>query len=325
MNLTLDALYADPVFAALNPAGKQFLRGRNLPRELNPFIQDGIDITALLTFGEFSHVKTVPSFQMMLEDFKSGKYRGKDTVVVDSSGNTGWAIARLAVAYGLNMKVVLSADVPSSKQGIFRALSTVEIINVPKGQSVSARAKEEAEKPGHYHLDQYSHRGNMLGHELYTGPEIARVLDGNIGIIAIAMGSGGTVAGVGKFLKENCPEAMVVGVRPMIGQQVPGARDEKKMREVVTLPWEKVVDAVVDVSRKDAFVAMRRLWSAVEPQPGPTSGLAYFGLLKFLKDLETMPNGLELFIGKKIAFLCPDSATLYSDVIVSELDTGQGL
>lgn len=320
-----DPMFTDQVFQAMNPEGKQFLRARTLPASLNPF-WNYFNMSAILAYGEFSHIKCVPAFQMMLEDSLNGRYEGMHTLVVDSSGNTGWAAARLAKAHGFkNVKVVMSADVPASKRDIFSAMSSVEIILVSKGNSASARAIEEAQKPGHYHLNQYGHAGNVHGHELYTGPEIARVLDGNIGVIAIAMGSAGTAAGVGQYLHKKYPQAMVLGVRPKLGEQVPGSRDAKKMADVVTLPWQRSVTTVIEVSRKEAFVATRSLWSAVEPQPGPTSGLAYVGLLQYLKYLESQPLLLELLGGKNVAFLCPDPATLYSDVIMAELDTGQGL
>jgi cysteine synthase len=245
-------------------------------------------------------------------------------MVVDSSGNTAHAVARLAPAFGFqNVKVVLSADVPASKTGILAALSSVEIIQVGGGKSVSARAQEEGQRPGHVHLDQYRHLGNMRAHELYTGPEIARVLDGDVGIIAIAMGSTGTAAGVAQFFHEKYPATMILGVRPILGEQVPGARDKAKIAAEVTIPWETVVDEVVEVGRKEACAMTRFLGKEVEPQVGPTSGLACVGLYKYLNTLDA--GDFEALSGKTAAFICPDSAMLYSDVMIAELDTGQGL
>lgn len=324
MRLAID-MDADPVFQALNPEGKQFLRARTLPPSLNPYT-GCFDITALLAFGEFAHIKTIPAFQMMFEDHLNGRYVGKHTIVVDSSGNTAHAVARLAHAFGFrHVKVVMSADVPTNKKSIFEAMSTIELITVPKGMSVADRAIEESQKDGHYHLNQYAHMGNMHAHRMYTGPEIVRALEGKIGIIAIAMGSGGTAAGVARFLRKRYPRAMVIGVRPMLSQQVPGARDEEKMNAVVPPEFRPAVHGVVDISRKDAFVATRQLWSAVEPQPGPTSGLAYAGLIEALRRIDEEENLLQLLAGQGVAFLCPDSAMLYSDVIMAELDTGQGV
>ncbi len=319
MKRTLAQVYADPIFQALNPEGKKFMEVRRLPQGPHD-----IEVSALIPFAIFPHIKTVPSIQMLLEDFKKGLYKNKHTIVIDSSGNTAHAVARLARAFGFKeVKVVLSADVPDSKKGILAALSSVEIIEVGGGKSVARRAREEGKKPGHHHLNQYGHMGNMNAHELYTGPEVLRVLGDSVAIVAIALGSGGTAGGIGRYFKKHHPKTIILGVRPTLGQQVPGARDRKRMEEIVTLPWEKAVNTVVEVSRKESFIRMRNLWNYIEPQPGPTSGLACAGLMNYLGSLS--PKELKKLRGKKACFICPDDGRFYSDRTLGELDTGQGL
>lgn len=313
----------NPVYQALNPRGKEFLDVRWLPKELNPFALYGIKVGAVV-LKQFPHIKTLATVQMMLEDFKEGLYEGMHTIVVPSSGNTAHAVARLARAFGFSeVKVVLSADVPDSKKGVLTALS-VDVIGVGGGKSVEDRAREIVEKnSGHVLLNQYSHMGNLRAHYMFTGPEMQRVLGGIVAVVAIAMGSGGTAAGVGKFFHEERLGTVVLGVRPSPGERVPGARDKARMDDVVTLPWQESVDVVIELSRKKAFIHTRELWSAVEPQPGPSSGLAYGGLIKYLKNLPL--EEIEKLRGKSVGFLCPDSASLYSDIMSAELDTGQGL
>ena len=82
--------------------------------------------------------------QIMLEDFKNGLYEHKHTIVVDSSGNTAHAVARLAPAFGFKeVKVILPADVPETKKGIISVLPFVEIIEVGGGKNVSERQKKK--------------------------------------------------------------------------------------------------------------------------------------------------------------------------------------
>ena len=234
MKWTIEQVYRDPIFHALNPKGKKFMGGRWLTRGLNEFLVPyEIRIAALISFLTLPHIKSVPTIGMMLEDFKEGRYEGMHTIVVPSSGNTAHAVARLARAFGFSeVKAVLSTDVPPSKKELLAALSSVEIIEVGGGKSIAKRAQEEGQKQGHYLLDQYQHMGNVRSHFDFTGPEILRLLGENLAVIAIAMGSGGTVAGVGRYLKQNRPGTVVLGVRPILGQQVPGTRDEKRMAEV---------------------------------------------------------------------------------------------
>jgi len=324
MKRALHQVYADPIFQALNPGRKAFMEARRLPARLNPYAPNGIEVVALIAFGVFPHIKTIATVQMMLEDFKNGLYADKHTIVVDSSGNTAHAVARLAHAFGFDeVKVVLAVDVPESKKGILAALSSVEIIEVGANKSAARRAKEEAGKPGHYHLNQYSHMGNVRAHELYTGPEILNVLGDSVAAVAVTMGSGGTITGVGRFLKSRMPKTVIIGARPILGEQVPGARDRKKMEEVVTLPWKAVVDRKIEISRKESFLGMRKLWSVVEPQPGPSSGLAFRSAIHYLKSLDR--KELDQLRGKSVAFICPDDGRFYSERTMGELDPDQGL
>jgi cysteine synthase len=320
MERTLKDVHEDPVFQALNPEGKRFITARYLPPSLNPFAKYGIKVAALTL--SFPHLKTVPAWQMMLDDFGADRYKGMHTIVVPSSGNTAHAVVRLARAFGFKkVKVVLATDVPDSKSGVLRAFGT--FVDVMQVADVVGTATEEAKKPGHYYLDQYSHDGNPKAHELYTGPEVVRALGGAPAVIAVAMGSAGTVFGVGSYLHRAHPATRVLGVRPKLGEQVPGARDEKRMAAVVSFPWENLVERVVEVGRNESFEAMRLLWSAVEPQPGPTSAMAYVGLRQHLKDRW---DGYELnqISGKTIAFLCPDDGRFYPERVTGELDPDQG-
>lgn len=303
---TIEQVYEDPIFRALNPEGKEFIRARELPPSLNPF--HSVRMTALLAFGELPHTKAVAVVQMMLDDFRKGLYEGMHTIVVDSSGNTAHVVARLARAFGFkHVKVVLPVGVSFAQKELFSALSTPEVILVSKGISASDRAKEEAKRPGHYRLNQYAHPCNMRAHLHYTGPQIMRALDGRPpGAIAISMGSAGTACGVGQYLKQKNKETIVIGVRPALGEQISGTRDKKSMDEVVAPELLQVVDEVIEIKRCDALEHMHRLWDGIEPQPGLTSGLAYAGLVKFIK----FKDGIERERIGSVAFICPDSTTL---------------
>ncbi len=320
---TIEQVRMDPIFRAFNPEGKHFLEARFLPPALNQYADRPINVAALTLLG-YPHLKAIPAFQMMLEDFTAGCYWGQHTLVIDGSGNTTHAVARLAPAFGFKKVTgVVPGDIPESKRGILAALSTIKIMSPDGNQTAAELAIEEAQKPGHVRLNQYAHPGNARAHELYTGPQVLRALDGNVGIIAVAMGSAGTVTGVGRFLKKHNPDIIVLGVCPKLDEAVPGARDRKKMAEVVTLPWGEVVDVVVEVSRKDSFIGTRMLWSVVEPQPGPTSGLAWRGLIQYLDMLD--PEELERLRGKNAAFLCPDDGRFYPERVGGELSPSQGL
>jgi len=314
----------DPVFHALFPGGKQFMARRLLSEKLNPWRKShDIEMAALVAFGVLPHIKTIPAMGMMIEDYEAGLYEGVHTLVVPSSGNTAHAVARLAPAFGISVvKALVQSDVPDSKKGILSALSVVDLIEVGGKRSVAERALKEASMDGHHHLDQYTHRGNDRFLERFVGPQILSVVGRNLAIVAIAMGSGGTACGVARYLERERPHSKVLGVRPKLGHRVPGCRDEKKMAEVSTLPvWDYVHD-VAEVERETSFIGMKMLWSEVEPQPGPSSGMAFQGLVKYLSELEK--SDLDRLRGKTVAFICPDDGRFYSERSGGTLDPDQG-
>lgn len=300
-----------------------------LPREL---VRCEINVAAIVAFQRIAQIKMIPSFVMLMRAKDRGDLKDVSTIVVDSSGNTAYGIARLAVALGYKVKVVLKSDTPASKVNLLRTLQDVEVIALATG--IAARAREEAEKAGHYHLDQYSDSANLEAHYLYTAPEIMRVLNASgqpapkaPRVIAAAMGTGGTAGGVAKYFKEKYPETRVVGIRPSLGEDVPGARDKERMRES-KIAWQQYIrpGEIVDVSRKASFIATRELWSGMAPQAGPTSGMAWCGLREFMRvyvDSLSVPE-LESLRGSSVAFLCPDDGRFYSDVVAAELRPEEG-
>ncbi|MGH7174834.1 MAG: pyridoxal-phosphate dependent enzyme [Minisyncoccia bacterium] len=318
---TLEEIQVHPIFRALNPRGKYFLKKHKLSTKLNPHA-DRVNIFAL-TIDSFPHIKSVPAFEMMLAQYKAGKYEGKTTLVVPSSGNTAHGVARLAPAYGLDVKIVLSTDVSPGKKGILAALSSVKILEVPSG--TQEYAIEEAKRNGHVLLDQYNldAEANAESHFLHTGPAILAVFGGAPDIFAASMGSAGTVVGCSRYLKRIRPKTVVVGVRPAVGQQSPGTRDRKKMEAVDTLPYEEACDVIIESGgRKESFTRMRQLWSEVEPQPGPSSGLAFDGLLRYLEGSQAGGPGAQKLTA---AFICPDDGRFYPEYTTSELDTHEGV
>lgn len=316
---TLDEILADRVVQTLNPKGKQFLKPHTLSNRLNPF---PIEITALVVEG-FPNLKSVPAFEMLMGDYRAGLFDGKDILVVPSSGNTAYAIARLAPAFGFKrVVVILSTDVPPLKRGILAALSSVTIVETPRNTMEEAHEIAQSFGPGVHLLDQYSHESNRRSHELYTGPEVLRAMGGSVDIVMVALGSAGTAMGVASFLKKHNPETRVLGSQPAVGEQAPGTRDPKKIG-VVPFDWRAMIDDVVLGTRKGAFVRMRQLWSEVEPIQGPSSGLSLDCLLRYLSGFST--EELAALKGAKAAIVCHDGGLLYPDYTTGELDTHEGI
>lgn len=318
-------LLSNPLVHALSPYEHNFIAVRWLSSRLNPYRHShSIEIGAVVAFMNLPHIKIVAAFGMMMEDYRSGLYEGITTLVVPSSGNTGHGVALLAPAFGISrVSVIMSSDTPEIKKSVVSLIPWASLKCPDGNTSVEDEALEEASRPGRYLLDQYKHLANVRTHAECTGPQLLKATGDKLGLVAVAMGSGGTVIGVSQHLRRVRPgHIIMLGVRPKQGERVPGVRDAKQMEAVVTLPYKSAVDAIAEVGRKESFLKARELVSEVQPQPGPSSGLAYAGLLQFLAQ---SPDVLELLRGKSAVFICPDDGRFYPGPTTAELDPDQGL
>jgi cysteine synthase len=305
-----------------DPEAGELFRSYDLP-SMEPWDAYGITPVALVAFQRIAHIKMIPAYAMLMSAYLGGKLEGVHTIVVDSSGNTAHGIARIAPLLGFKVHVILSTDVPPAKKAILESLSTVQVTAVPGG--VAAYARAQAALEGHYHLNQYADPENLESHFKFTGPEVLRGVGRPPLLVSIAMGTGGTAGGVAKFFhSEVQADVRVIGARPTLGEDVPGSRDAKRMRES-SIPWNEHIaaDRIVEVSRKDSFVAMRKLWQVLQPQVGPTSGLAYEALVRYF--LARSEEERELMRGREVVFLCPDDGRFYTEYTAGELRPEEGL
>lgn len=322
----IDEVLNHPLVRAINPVEHNFVRIIWLSSQLNP-ISNNIKIGAAVAFINLPHIKIVPAFGMLVDDFYKGRYENVHTLVVPSSGNTADAVASLARAFGIErVKVIMPSDAPETKKSIITLTPWASLICPPGNQTVAQVAQEEASQRGHYLLDQYSHEANPKTHEECTGPKLWHAAGDDLALVAIAMGSAGTVLGVSRYLKRMSQDITIVGVRPNPGERVPGSRDAKQMKEVVRFQYEPFVDVIQEVSRVRAFEAARKLLTEVLPRVGPSSGMAFAGLVSYLSSLQSSrPEVLEKLHGKKAVFVCTDDARFYSGPMLSTLDPDQGI
>ncbi|MFA5998307.1 MAG: pyridoxal-phosphate dependent enzyme [Candidatus Paceibacterota bacterium] len=320
---TLVEILAHPIVQALNPRLQDFIAVRWLSPRLNPYSTHNIEIGAAVAFMGIPHIKVVAAFGMMMEDHENGVYDDVDTLVVPSSGNTAHGVALLAPVFGIaRVKVIMSSDAPEAKKSVITMIPWARLIFPTGMETVESVALEEASQPSAHLLDQYGHLGNVRIHQECTGPQLFRAAGSTLGLVAVGMGSGGTVTGVSRYLKSVRKDIVVLGVRPKKGERVPGNRDIDQMGAVVTLPYKSAVDAIAEVGRLESFIMTRKLISEVQPQVGPSSGLAYAGLLQYLAK---SPDVVELLRGKRAVFICPDDGRFYPGPTFGTLDPDQGL
>ena len=231
----------------------------------------------------------------MIEDAeRSGLLRPGGTIIEPTSGNTGHGLAMVAAIKGYNMVFVMPDKMSAEKISLLRAYGADVVVcptNVERESpqsyySVAERLSHEI--PGAFQPNQYFNQRNPEAHYRTTGPEIWEQTEGRVDVFVAGMGTGGTISGVARYLKEKKPSVQIVGADPE-GSIYSGSVRPYKVEGVGEdfMPGTmdiKLVDQVVQVTDKQSFVAARRLAREEGILVGGSSGMALHAALEVARD-----------------------------------------
>ncbi|WP_423819612.1 cysteine synthase family protein [Salinimicrobium sp. TIG7-5_MAKvit] len=266
-------------------------------------LTEGIDALVLAkyeTFNPGNSVKDRMAVKMIEDAEAAGLLKPGGTIIEGTSGNTGMGLALAAIVKGYRMVCVMADKQSKEKIDILRAVGS-EVVVCPTDvapddpqsyYSTSKRLSEET--PNSWYVNQYDNLSNTKAHYESTGPEIWRQTDGKVTHFVVGVGTGGTISGVGKYLKEQNPNVKVWGVDTYGSvfkkYHETGEFDEKEIYPYVTegigediLPKNvdfDIIDGFTKVTDKDAAVYTQRLAKEEGMFLGNSAGAAMKGLLQ---------------------------------------------
>ena len=228
-------------------------------------------------------VKDRPVLQIIEDAEKSGRLKPGSTLIETTSGNTGMAVAYIAAIKGYRAILVMSEIQSIERRQILSAYGAELILTSASEGTAGARKKMQeilADNPDYFYVGQHINPSNPLAHYRHTGPEIWQQTDGKIDILVAALGTGGTICGAGKYLKEQNPSIQLVAVEP---QESPFISKGifKPHRIMGTSPGfipetldKEILDEIYLVSEEEAFEMCRKLARTEGALLGISSGAA---------------------------------------------------
>ncbi|WP_295849567.1 cysteine synthase CysM, partial [uncultured Xylophilus sp.] len=205
-------------------------------------------------------VKDRPALSMIKRAEERGDIRPGDTLIEATSGNTGIALAMAAAIRGYRMQLIMPEDLSIERAQTMKAFGA-EFILTPKsgGMEYARDLAEQMQRDGKGRvLDQFGNADNPRIHYETTGPEIWEATHGRVTHFVSAMGTTGTITGVGRYLKEKKPSVRIVGAQPEEGSRIPGIR--KWPADYMPKIYDgSLVDETVNVAQSDAEEMCRRL------------------------------------------------------------------
>jgi cysteine synthase A len=273
---------------------------------------DATVLAKLECFNPGGSIKDRVAEHMIAKAEEQGLLKEGGTIVEPTSGNTGIGLALIAIVKGYKLIITMPETMSMERRKLFNALGAEVILT--SGEKGMAGAIKKAEEivnttSNSFMPEQFENPANPEAHLLTTAEEIWRDTDGKVDVIVGGVGTGGTISGIGQYLKNKNSKIEVIAVEPassaVLSNEKPGSHNIQGIGAgfIPGVYNEKVVDKVVKVSDKEAIIASKVLIKKEGLLVGISSGAAMFAALREVKK--------NIYKNKIIVVILPDAAERY--------------
>ncbi|GAD14054.1 cysteine synthase [Geobacillus kaustophilus GBlys] len=273
--------------------------------------EDSADVYLKLEFmNPGSSVKDRIALAMIEAAEKAGKLKPGDTIVEPTSGNTGIGLAMVAAAKGYKAVLVMPDTMSLERRNLLRAYGA-ELVLTPGAQGMRgaiAKAEELVREHGYFMPQQFKNEANPEIHRLTTGKEIVEQMGDQLDAFVAGVGTGGTITGAGKVLREAYPNIKIYAVEPADSPVLSGGKPGPHKIQGIGAGFvpdildTSIYDGVITVTTEEAFAAARRAAREEGILGGISSGAAIHAALKVAKELGK---------GKKVLAIIPSNGERY--------------